>query len=218
MKRSYFKHGKTNTKIYRIWISMRQRCQNSNDWAFNNYGRRGIRVSKSWLVFTNFYKDMGDRPRGKSLERKNNNMGYSKRNCIWAKYSQQMRNTRRNRIVEFDGVRLCVADWAIRLNLPETIIRKRLRMGWPTRLVLLTPSRGFLLGDAMVVGGHYRGVSKKRSRWQARIGRTTIGCFSTREEAAKAYKNALKIRFKAKRPPISFKQPSDDDVPQDLPL
>lgn len=73
---------------------MKQRCLNPNNAHFAYYGGRGITVTKRWLKFENFFQDMGARPAGLTIERKDNMKGYSKRNCMWATRSQQQRNKR----------------------------------------------------------------------------------------------------------------------------
>lgn len=90
-------HGMRNAVEYRIWSNMIERCSNTKRKGSENYSLRGIRVDESWLRFDNFYKDMGDRPsRFHSLDRFNNDDGYSKENCRWATYEEQQRNKRKH--------------------------------------------------------------------------------------------------------------------------
>uniref|UniRef100_A0A6M3JM96 Putative HNH endonuclease n=1 Tax=viral metagenome TaxID=1070528 RepID=A0A6M3JM96_9ZZZZ len=89
------KHGMYRTPTYNVWVSMIQRCTNQNNPRYNDWGGRGITVCDRWLrSFKLFYKDMGDMPKGLTIERINNDKGYSKKNCIWATQIAQNRNQR----------------------------------------------------------------------------------------------------------------------------
>ena len=88
-------HNRSRTKEYKAWAAMLQRCENKKDAAFKYYGGRGIKVCDGWHTFENFYKDMGNRPSKEySLDRINNEAGYSSENCRWATRSQQQNNKR----------------------------------------------------------------------------------------------------------------------------
>lgn len=94
MKRE--KHGMKGTVEYTVWQNMKARVGNPNNLQYCDYGGRGITICDRWLhSFSNFYKDMGDRP-GKeySLDRINNNGNYEPSNCHWATRIQQIVNTR----------------------------------------------------------------------------------------------------------------------------
>lgn len=97
------------TPEYSSWESMIQRCNNQNNRAFKDYGGRGITVCKRWLKFENFYADMGARPPQHSLERIDNNKGYTPTNARWATRSEQQRNRRTNRLVTIDGRLMTIA-------------------------------------------------------------------------------------------------------------
>ncbi len=92
-------HGLSKTKIYYIWYGIHQRCYNPKHSAFKYYGARGLTVCKRWHKLENFVKDMGHKPYKKSVERIDNNKGYSPGNCKWATHKEQMNNTRRNKNV-----------------------------------------------------------------------------------------------------------------------
>lgn len=87
-------HGMSKTPVYFVWKAMRQRCQNPKARDYRHYGARGIAVCDRWQSFENFYSDMGE-PHGLTLERRDNDRGYSPDNCIWATQSDQVRNRRR---------------------------------------------------------------------------------------------------------------------------
>lgn len=92
MSKRMLNHGLSSSSVYKIWQGMHQRCSNSKDKNYPIYGGRGIKVCKRWGKFEAFYEDMGDRPEGKSIDRKNNNGHYSKRNCRWATPYEQISN------------------------------------------------------------------------------------------------------------------------------
>jgi hypothetical protein len=79
---------------YGVWAHMKDRCLNPNCEKFKDYGGRGITICKRWLKFQNFLKDMGEKPKGLSIDRINNDGNYNKRNCRWATPKQQQNNTR----------------------------------------------------------------------------------------------------------------------------
>lgn len=88
------RHGQRSPE-HRIWDAMIQRCTNSNVKQYKDYGGRGITVTKRWRKFENFLADMGRRPRPElTLDRKNNDRGYSKANCRWATRKEQQANRR----------------------------------------------------------------------------------------------------------------------------
>ena len=86
------KHGMYKTKTYHSWRAMLTRCNNNHHVRYDRYGGRGIAVCDEWLEFENFYRDMGERPEGKTLDRINNDANYSPRNCRWATPKEQAQN------------------------------------------------------------------------------------------------------------------------------
>ena len=92
------KHGKASAKIYDIWYSIKDRCENKNNASYANYGGRGIKLCHHWQSFENFYADMGDKPKNMSIDRVDNSKDYSPENCRWVTVTTQNRNKRNNRL------------------------------------------------------------------------------------------------------------------------
>jgi len=96
-----------------------------------DYAGRGIGVSEEWREFENFIRDMGERPLGMTLDRVDNDAGYSKENCRWATPKEQMNNTRRNHFISYQGENRTIAQWADALSIPVGVLRSRIDRGWP---------------------------------------------------------------------------------------
>lgn len=86
--------GLSHTRAYVSWHNMIYRCTNPKDKKWKYYGGRGIRVCSRWKQFDLFYKDMGDRPEGTTLDRIEGDKGYYKENCRWADRKTQQENRR----------------------------------------------------------------------------------------------------------------------------
>lgn len=142
VKQSNTKHGhNTNKKsrTYQSWISMVQRCINPKCKHYKNYGGRGISVHERWLKFENFLEDMGEAPEGLSIDRINNNLGYSKENCQWATRKEQSRNKRNNRFITLNGQTKCIAEWSEETGIKYDTLFSRLHNGWSVVKTLITP-------------------------------------------------------------------------------
>jgi hypothetical protein len=135
------KHSMSNTPTYRSWSSMLSRCTNPRHPGWFRYGGRGIDVCDVWRSFPNFLADMGIRPFNTSLDRINNELGYSPDNCKWSSPTEQQNNTRQNRWLSFQGQTLCVTQWAKYLQCGPPVLFARIRAGWSVEKILTTPVR-----------------------------------------------------------------------------
>ncbi len=136
LKHGHARGGEEKSRVYITWCHIIQRCTNKNDVNFYRYGGRGITVCHRWMKFENFLADMGEKPKGLTIERIDNNLGYSPQNCKWATMREQSRNQRRSHIITLDGKSQCMADWAEETGVKYTTLRQRRRRGWSARRAL----------------------------------------------------------------------------------
>lgn len=125
---------------YQSYNNMKGRCLNPKIEEWKHYGGRGITICERWLAgFRYFLKDMGPKPTKKhTLERIDNSKGYSPDNCKWATRKEQAQNTRRNRLLTFNGDTKCMQEWADELGLNYITIHSRLSKGWTIEEALST--------------------------------------------------------------------------------
>lgn len=126
------------SRTYRTWQNMLDRCKNPNSQQFKNYGGRGIQVCDRWQKFENFLADMGEKPNGLSLDRKDNDLGYFKENCRWATIVEQNNNKRTNRYLTFKRKTQTFAQWEHELGFNPSTIKNRLYSGWSVEKTLTT--------------------------------------------------------------------------------
>jgi hypothetical protein len=133
-------HGQKHTKSYASWCGMRERCLNQNCKAFPNYGGRGITISAEWGKFSSFYRDMGDPPDGYTLERIDNNKGYSAENCRWATRTEQSRNRRSLVQVTMNNETHPLSVWVEKIGaVSYATAHRRIVMGWTIEDAIKTP-------------------------------------------------------------------------------
>lgn len=158
-----YKHGMRRTRPYAIWSSMRARCGNPKDPAYQDYGGRGITVCKRWDDFAHFFADMGWPPKSHSIERINNDRGYEPGNCVWATRVEQNRNRRGLREITIDGVTKPLSAWVEHFAVVSyATAHQRLTKGWPATdaltIPLVTRRKGVPRGERLVAFGAERGV------------------------------------------------------------
>lgn len=140
------KHGLRKHPLYSVWADMKARCNNKNDPEYDNYGGRGIGISKLWLTnFLSFYKWAIKHgwERGLQIDRINNNKGYSNRNCRITIGKINCRNKRNNVLISYNGEQKTIEEWAEVLNISQTLIWYRLRkLKWPPEKAFFYPRRG----------------------------------------------------------------------------
>lgn len=129
---------------YKVWAAMCERCRRAAAENYTYYGGRGIRVCRRWLGpngFANFLSDMGERPKGTQLDRRNNNRNYTPSNCRWATRKEQCRNRRSNRWITYRGQTKLLCEWAELTGLNRATIMRRIHSGWSLDRVFGQSSR-----------------------------------------------------------------------------
>lgn len=121
--------------LYSVYLQLKYRCDNKNNKAYKNYGGRGITYDPKWRTYEGFWEDMGSSwVKGLTIDRIDNNGPYSKENCRWATYKEQMSNTRINRYAVFNGETKTLTEWyEYRLSRPQTNTGKDYRSDRRTR-------------------------------------------------------------------------------------
>jgi hypothetical protein len=115
---------------------MIRRCEDPRNKQFKNYGARGIAVCQRWKSLPNFVSDMESSFfEGATIERKDNDLGYSPENCIWATQREQTNNRRVTTFVDSPWGRVPMSIAAERVGIPYPLFKGRVREGWsPERL------------------------------------------------------------------------------------
>ena len=126
-------HGLCGNRLYNIWGCMVQRCYNSNTPCYNLYGGRGITICDEWR---NDFKSFYDWAMAHgyednlTIDRIDNDKGYSPENCRWITIKEQGNNRSTNRRLEYNGERHTISEWGELLGIDSEIISSRLRRGW----------------------------------------------------------------------------------------
>lgn len=133
-------NGMRESDEYRIWSAMWTRCTNPRQASWKNYGGRGITVCERWEKFEHFFADMGQRPtRQHTIDRRDNDAGYSPDNCRWITRREQNRNRSDNHRLTFRGETKTIAEWSEDVHIEQRTIWWRISSGWSVDRALTTP-------------------------------------------------------------------------------
>lgn len=139
-RRAVTTHGMTGTPTFKSWESMKQRCLNPNAAGYAAYGGRGITVHAAWVnSFETFLADMGERPQGTTIDRRDVNGPYTPDNCRWTTKSGQQRNRREMATATCGGETRTLAEWAEITGIPSKVTSWRIRRGWSVERALAEP-------------------------------------------------------------------------------
>lgn len=134
-------HRESKTRLYNIYYGMKHRCEKAYSVNFHNYGGRGITICDEWKNYeafaewahSNGYSDT------LTLDRIDNDKGYSPSNCRWVTYREQSNNTRSNHWISFNGETRTLSEWARLLGINKSTLCERLnRRGWSVERALTT--------------------------------------------------------------------------------
>lgn len=134
--------GGKESLTHNSWRLMLARCYDLKCKSFSDYGGRGIKVCARWRhSFENFLADMGERPEGTTIDRKDNDGNYCKTNCRWAGPLQQSNNSRHNRRIRVGNQVKNISEWSRHSGINAMTIKNRLNAGWDTKRAVSKPPR-----------------------------------------------------------------------------
>lgn len=140
-------HGKSKTRLYNIYKSMKARCYNPNTSRYDIYGGRGIKVCDEWRINYQSFYDWAmangydeTAPRGAcTIDRIDVNGNYEPSNCRWISSSTQSLNKRNNHLITYNGETLSLSEWEKKTGIRGTTIRFRITNGWDIEKALTIP-------------------------------------------------------------------------------
>jgi hypothetical protein len=140
LEKSLTTHGKSNSKLYKIWQSMKTRCDNPKSNRYAYYGGKGIKYCSRWQSFENFYEDMQEGyQEGKTIDRIDGSKDYFRENCRWIDYVAQNNNKSDNIKLYFGGKEYSPKEASSEFSIPLTTIYNRKRKGWSDNRIIETP-------------------------------------------------------------------------------
>lgn len=150
-------------ELYGVWKDMRDRCRNPKRKQWLDYGGRGIDICPEWDDYRAFERDMSPRPPGLTLDRIDNDKGYSPGNCRWATRKEQQRNRREGSYVTIEGTRHRAIELAERSGLKTDTIIARAKSGLSLQDVL-SPERRFVNSPEQVEAAWRKSVAVRSAR------------------------------------------------------
>jgi len=138
-----FKNSEPESKLYSVWCNMRKRCLSPSSKNYEQYGGRGITICEEWSdynIFREWALSNGYVLSAASglctLDRIDNEKGYSPENCRWTTHKNQQRNKRNNNRISFRGETHCLTEWAEITGISRNTLNSRYRGGWPPETML----------------------------------------------------------------------------------
>lgn len=133
-------HGLSRSRIYKIWLGMKQRCSDKSTGKSRRlYYDKGIRICDRWKDFGNFVTDMGIPMKSMTIDRIDGNGNYEPENCRWATKKEQANNTAANHQLSYDGKKMNITQWSEQIGIKQNTIVWRLMRGWSVEKALTKP-------------------------------------------------------------------------------
>lgn len=135
-------HSESKTRLYKIWQGMKRRCQKDGRKDSKYYYQKGIKISPEWESYENFrnwavnngYSDK------LTIERLNNNKGYTPENCKWIPKSEQSKNRTSNHYIQYNGKTQTLSDWSREFGINRSTLSNRIRKGMTIQQALTKPT------------------------------------------------------------------------------
>lgn len=174
--------SKQERRTYQCWCDMHDRCNNPNHPRYARYGGRGIKVCARWRSFENFLADMGLKPNGMTIERIDNDKGYSPKNCKWATYREQNKNKVTTTTYTYKGKTKTIEEWAEAYGMGRTTLSNRIHRDGRTIAEALEQPVGQLRRNKLDINKarqirklDAQGVSRRELAEQFGVSRVSIG-------------------------------------------
>ena len=156
-----------NIRLYNIWKGMKQRCYNPNCKSYRNYGGRGIVICSEWLLSYELFEEWAlsnGYNKNLTIDRKDNNDGYTPNNCRWVDCKTQSNNTRTNHIITYKNKTQTLTQWCDELKLPYDTIKRRINsLHWDITKAFETP----LNADYTMIT--YEGKTQSLADWSKEL-------------------------------------------------
>lgn len=180
--------GRTAHPLWAVWYQMKRRCHYAMHVAYKDYGGRGIAVCERWRFgeegihpFDCFTRDMGPKPsKDYSIDRVDNNQGYSPENCRWATRAEQSQNRRacvvsynHSTLLSHDGQTMDASSWERRLGWTKDTVCRRLRRGWSAHDALTVPPRTIVRRKEPILTLTFQGTVQPLRAWSEQTGIAT---------------------------------------------
>lgn len=162
-------HGQSKTRLYKIWVGMKKRCNDEWGKTYKYYGGKGVKYADEWEYFepfrdwslSNGYSDK------LTLDRIDSNGDYEPSNCRWVDMKTQANNTNRNHRITYKGITKTLTEWSEEYNISYSLLQGRVNSGWDFEEAIFTPP-GVLPKNSKIL--EYDGKKLTINGWSRELG------------------------------------------------